>query len=277
MIKIFIFMGVLIATFMAFASPPKFVYRYDSRPPAEIFKWGFSATSPGNGINDPLVHSFGHDYLDNTRFISTTRNPDSLIHLFSNLMITHGQPQYYLYRIRATSNFYGMNDYLSNLRQIGFINGDPRVPVATHLLELQRYQNEWFAVDRIEANQIAGVQMVLRGEGEDISIGPEELNANYVDHPTTASAHPYPIVEGPVPNELSFMLNREGPTPIEHLMGPPPPPGSQRRGWLMSIFPCAPSGFFGRWASYSDPICTPDVTMSIGYFYGLIEIKHDVP
>ncbi|MFM5182133.1 hypothetical protein ACEUAY_21550 [Aeromonas veronii] len=58
-------MGILFSTFTAFASPPKFVYRYDSRPPAEIFKSGFSATSPVHGINDPLVHSFGHDYLDN--------------------------------------------------------------------------------------------------------------------------------------------------------------------------------------------------------------------
>ena len=265
-------MGVLFSTFMAFASPPKFVYRYDTRPPAEIFKSGFSATSPGHGINDPLVHAFGHDYLDDTRFISTTSHPQSLIHVFSNNMIADGIPRYYLYRIRATSNFYGMNDYLSNLRQIGFITGDPRVPVATHLLTLQRYENEWFAVDRIAANQIAGVQMILRGEGEDISIGPEELNPNYVDQPTTASANPYPIVEGPVPDELAFMLNREGPTPTGQLMGPP---SAGAQGSLMSMFNCVPSGFWGR--SYSDPLCRPDVTMKLGYFYGLVEINHDVP
>lgn len=264
--------------FKAIANPPpKFVYRYDTRPPGEIFNNGFTAMGVELGNNDPLLHIVGGDVLDDTRFISTSESPGALVNVFTEMQIESNTREIYLYRIRAAPNFYSMLDYLNNLIQIGHITGDSRVTLAASLLERYRYQREWFAVDRIDANQIAGVQRLLNHGEEHVSIGPEELNRNYVDRDTHASAIPYPLVGGPVPPRVAFMRTRVGPAPTGTLMGPPSPP---IRGFLSSLFSCLPSGSgsssSGRTSSYNELKCEADISMSLGYYYGVVDNLHDI-
>ena len=270
----FLFLSCL-SPFFANAEPPKFVYRYDSRPPEEIFKYGFTANGAGDGIDDPLEHITGDTVLENTRFISTSESPGSNIHTYTGMQLSEGLRELYIYRIRATNNFYSMVDYLNNLRQIGFITDDPRVPLATSFLHRYEYQREWFAVDRIYANQVAGVQRLVNHGDGNVSLGPEELNPNFIDSNTHASAFPYPLVNAPTPDRLSFMRAPSGPAPSGTLMGPPAPPS---RGILSSVFSCLPSGSgtSGRSAPNDVLNCKANVTMSLGRYYGLIENINDI-
>ena len=263
-------------TFIASAAPPKFVYRYDTRPPSEIFKYGFTSLGAGDGNDDPLKYIVGGEILENSRFISTSESPGAIIHTYTALQISRGLRDVYLYRIRATSNVYSMVDYLNNLRQNGFITGDARVPLATSLLNRYEYQREWFAVDRIDATQVAGVQILVNHGDGNVTVGPEQLNVNYVDRDTHASAYPYPLVGAPVPESIAFMRTDVGPTPSGMLMGPPAPPS---RGILSSLFSCLPSGAStsGRASSYNDELgCTADITITLGHYYGLIDNAYDI-
>ncbi|MFM5182130.1 hypothetical protein ACEUAY_21525 [Aeromonas veronii] len=268
-----------LSPFYANAAPPKFVYRYDTRPPEEVFKYGFSAKRPEDGNDDPLELAVGNpSALQNSRLISTSESPEGYVNRFTGMLISNDISEAYLYRIRATDNVYSMVDYLSNLRQIGFMTDDPRVPLATSLLSRYRSEREWFAVDRIEAVEVAGAQRLRVNLGNgDVTVDEEERNPFYNDENTHASAFPFPLVNNPVPDRLSFIRAVNGPTPNGTLMGPPAPPS---RGILSSLFSCQPSGSgsspSGRSSTNKQLKCEADVTMSLGEYYGLIENTNDI-
>ena len=275
---IILFLSYL-SPFYANAEPPKFVYRYDTRPPEEVFKYGFSAKKPEDGNDDPLELAVGApSALQNSRLISTSENPGGYVNRFTGMLINNNISEAYLYRIRATDNIYSMVDYLNNLRQIGFITDDPRVPLATSLLSRFGSEREWFAVDRIEAVEVAGAQRLrVDLSNGNVTVDTEERNPFFTDDNTHASAFPFPIVGNPVPDRLSFIRAINGPTPSGTLMGPPAPPSS---GILSSLFSCMPSGSgsspSGRSSTNKNLKCEADVTMSLGEYYGLIENINDI-
>ncbi|WP_161785970.1 hypothetical protein, partial [Aeromonas lacus] len=242
-------------------------------------KYGFSAKRPEDGNDDPLELAVGTpSALQNSRLISTSEIPGGYVNRFTGMLINSGISEAYLYRVRATDNVYSMVDYLNNLRQIGFMTDDPRVPLATSLLSRYRSEREWFAVDRIEAFQVAGAQR-LRVDLSygDVTVDEEERNPFFTDDNTHASAFPFAVVNNPVPDRLSFIQAMNGPTPSGALMGPPSPPSS---GTFSSLFSCLPSGSgsspSGRSSTNKDLKCEANVTMRLGEYYGLIENINDI-
>lgn len=270
------FFALYLSLFNAYASPPQFIYRYDTRPPLDVFNHGFFARGNSDGVDDPLAHMVGsNEALQNSRLISALESPEGYANRFTGMLVSNNISEGYLYRIRATDNVYSMFDYLNNLRQIGFMTNDERVPLANSLLNRARIDREWFAVDHIEAFEVAGAQRIrVNLNTGDVTVEPEEQNPFFTPADTHASDFPYPLLANPAPHMLSFMHTPNGPTPQGNLMGPPSPPS---RGVLSSLFSCFGTGssYTGKTEFDSNRYCHANISMSLGQYYGITENIND--
>jgi hypothetical protein len=139
---------------------PTYVYREDNRPPEEIFRTGFSAW----GTNPDLASHVEGRTSNNRRagsggdagslFIPTTKSLSWLQNTWARNRIFAGGDspmRTYIYRIRATGNFFNVYDSLMasarNLPQ------PERRRLENIALTYQR-QAEWVATERILPNQI---------------------------------------------------------------------------------------------------------------------------
>ena len=97
-------MVMLVPWGVAFSSPPAWVYRVDARSPREIFTHGFAA----RGDDDDFAFHFlsiSHS-LGNSAFVSTTDDYYIALEFAQDVMRQRQLGEMYVYRIRATDDFY---------------------------------------------------------------------------------------------------------------------------------------------------------------------------
>ncbi|EBC5529440.1 hypothetical protein C3M26_21680 [Salmonella enterica] len=149
-------------------TPPKFVYRVDSRRPDEIFQNGFEAW--GNNYN-LIAHVNGASCSTSgsqSGFISTTSNLDAANAIAEQHVAERGVA--YIYTIRADNTFYNAAESIDWLHST--YNAGPYTVMS---LEMARRAGEWDAVDRIPPENIQQVS-VLRGLQVSTAQNPRYLN-----------------------------------------------------------------------------------------------------
>ncbi|MFC5720019.1 alpha/beta hydrolase [Streptomyces gamaensis] len=172
--------------------PPTVLYRVDTRPPAEVFRDGFS--SYGKDL-DLEKHARGATTIGNASqarssgFVSTTSNRAFAIRFSEQLLA--GRPTVYLYEIVPNRSFYNLR---SSLQAKGGVD--------TSLVDHAQAQGEWVATGRIPPDHIKSATPLSRpatGRGAPVA-GPAQPNVkipgtaqkgfdpNVTPH---ANAHPF--------------------------------------------------------------------------------------
>lgn len=187
---------------------PKFVYRFDTRPPEEIFSTGFTARGTNLDLRRYLsdarfIRSRGPS--GNPGFIASTEYSAAALVVGEYTMARRGIARGYIYRIRADDHFYDLNLSVRNLREISRAAG---------CVEEANYCTDWltdfftdstFISDRpIPASMIASVDVVDSAGMVNIVDHAVQLhhrmnlvvsqtidNSHYIDADTHANPHPY--------------------------------------------------------------------------------------
>ncbi|NLS53877.1 hypothetical protein [Hafnia alvei] len=145
-------LGALVASVMliqsaAMAAPPKFVYRFDTRPPSDIFVNGF--TSWGNNEN-VFAHIGGRSCIQvegserDSAFIATSSDITwSTARALQLSMQSPDQPVY-LYRIRADAGFYPGMESLD-----AYARDNPEARISPANRTVQEEAHEYLALNRI--------------------------------------------------------------------------------------------------------------------------------
>ena len=174
------------------ADPPTFVYRADFRPPEVIFANGFPALGDNDDLHDHMTG--GSCKIGNnpgsTAFVATTSDERFAVNWGRDRIVIRPPEtqQYYVYKIRATANFYNAE---ASLRVAYHNTGDRKYSAdADHYA----YQKEWLAYNGIPASQVEMVTIYGRPDrrGNVISRG-SLFNENY-DRRSQSSANPNPYV-----------------------------------------------------------------------------------
>lgn len=155
------------------------VYRMDKRPPAEIFKTGFEQW----GNNDNLLEhvegiSMGITDGSGSAFVSTTSDLNYAIEFARAVRLQ----EFYIYEIRATSNFYSLNITFTHFSQ-----ADPGYLEVLHNFESS---NEFAAHLGISNSQIRRAWLYTV-QNDLATQGPAIENPSYRDEGTAASEEAY--------------------------------------------------------------------------------------
>ena len=176
------------------ANPPKHVYRSDFRSPDDIFTNGFKKLGDNDDLNDHVTGASCYTGNQNTAFVATSESEQFATNWGRDRTVVNPDESYvYVYRIRATGNFY---DVYQSLLQAYRITGDSLYQaLASHY----EYQQEWVAFNSITANQIERVDVYGRpGPDGNMPLIRRQTNPNYVDSQSHGNPDPYPI-SGPAP------------------------------------------------------------------------------
>ena len=129
--------------------PPRFVYRADFRDPDDIFQNGMSSLGDNINLIDHVDGRSCNYQQANTAFIATSAEEQSARHWASEQLRTNEQQSsIYVYRIRASSNFYNMYESLMH----AFRQSNPRDERYRQRADRYRFLFEWVAVRNIPAN-----------------------------------------------------------------------------------------------------------------------------
>ncbi len=160
---------------------PTVVYRVDTRSPAEIFVFGFSAGTGMSLVNHVLA---ANEFGVASAFVATTDDPS----VASRIAIHYRHHDFpvWIYEIRADGGFYGV---APSLRWI--IDNEPdEAERAAWALETLSFQREWVAISRIPRENIRrayGVDGDLNASDFRVQISDIDSNSLYVGVETRAS------------------------------------------------------------------------------------------
>lgn len=159
---------------LANATPPSFVYRGTATlDPDSVFANGI----PNTGTNDDLYDHVngGSCSRGDTAFVPTSASEAFAYERALYALITNPAATFYVYRIRATANFY---DADASLRAAHRATGDQRyLSTANHF----QHQEEWLAYHGVQANQVESATVYRRnpqtGQIEQVAV---RRNPNYI-------------------------------------------------------------------------------------------------
>ena len=178
---------LLSAVVQAADPPPSIVYRMDFREPTTIFNEGFKALGSNDNLYDHVNGDSCYKNARNTAFVATTSDKEFAVKWSKNDFCYKGTATYYyVYEIRATSNFYNAEESLINTEE------ERNIELAT------KFQNEseWLAyggVDKIQI-KLAEIYEMPKDKGEDGIYRDTIKNEDY-DGTITSSANPGPYIQ----------------------------------------------------------------------------------
>ncbi len=192
---------LLSAVVQAGDPPPMVVYRSDYRKPADIFVKGFETLGDNDSLEDHVSGSSCRTGTSTTAFVATTSSENFAVSWGRDRAIIHpGASEFYVYKMRATENFYSAG---ASLREAYRRTGDVKyVALADHY----EYQKEWLAVGGVPASQVemADVYSTPDKSGNVVHIR-SEVNPNY-DRTTKGSGNPKPYIPKGQPSRRRFRL-----------------------------------------------------------------------
>lgn len=168
---------------LAWAAPPEFVYRGTEVPPEEAFKNGFP--SRGNNLDVVQhVHGLSCSRSRDSAFVPTSAS-EAVAHSFVRSQLHHNNPVAYVYRIRASDNFYSA---VASLMSAYHRTHDERY---RRTADLFGDQQEWLANGGIPASQIYSVIPYRLDQVTNTMVADEELvNTRYVAASTRGNPNP---------------------------------------------------------------------------------------
>ena len=171
--------------------PPRFVYRADFRDPDDIFRNGMASLGTNANLLDHVDgRSCHYNREANSAFIATSAEQPGARHWASEQLRTNpNEASIYVYRIRASSNFY--NVYESLIHAFRQTRDD------TYRSRADRYRflAEWVAHSNIPANQIESVTRYERDqEGRSVrAVGGPRRNRRYRNRRTRGNTNPFDV------------------------------------------------------------------------------------
>ncbi|XAG70581.1 hypothetical protein MRM75_06285 [bacterium 19CA06SA08-2] len=187
--RIYTFIMLFFTSFSVLAVPasPKYVYRFDTRPPVTIFEQGFRSWGTNNSL---LQHVHGaslrRESLDGSAFVATTSDINIAINLGRILARVHGPTyQFYVYRIRADQSFYSVPMSLEYCALHDYRYVDARDRFSR--------QQEYASHGGIRREQVESATRYYMADGVPVENG-VEYNPSYQDSTTVANPEPYPDV-----------------------------------------------------------------------------------
>ena len=191
---VYVFLSLLLAVYSrgSVYDPPHFVYRADFREPQLIFKAGMQSWGTCENV---YYHVKGKSCTKKTSaFIATSASELEAMRMAKQQIDENPKKAtIYVYKIRATENFYSAYYSLmvakDNLRQQGKNKkADKYVSVAEKYL----YEREWMAYRAIAATQIQLATPYPRALIGLNQHSPIVQNPGYVEESTYGSEDPFP-------------------------------------------------------------------------------------
>ena len=179
---------LLSAVVQATDPPPIFVYRMDYRNPDVIFARGFEALGDNDSLYDHVSGASCKTGTSTTAFVATTSDETFAINWGKNRFCLHNKAtEFYVYKIRATENFYSAELSLRNTGE------SKSIELADHY----KKQKEWLAVGGVPAKQIEKADVYKTPDKEEnIPHIRTEMNPNY-DGTIEGSGNPEPYIPKP--------------------------------------------------------------------------------
>ncbi len=170
--------------------PPRFVFRADFRDPVDIFQNGMSSLGENADLIDHVDGRSCNHQQANSAFVATSSELPSTLHWASEQLRTNAeQRSIYVYRIRASSNFYSVYESLMS----AFRRSSPRDVRYRQRADRYRFLFEWVALRTIPANQIERATRYER-DAENRGIVPEvqpHWNPDYQIRSTRGNSRPF--------------------------------------------------------------------------------------
>ncbi|MGO4503145.1 MULTISPECIES: scabin-related ADP-ribosyltransferase [unclassified Dyella] len=183
---------------LAFAAPPKFVYRVDTRPPSVIFAEGFRAWGTNHNIVAHINGATCSSDGSTSAFVSTAANFNAARDIANKHLLQRSVT--YIYRIRADQTFYSGPASMDWLQQrSGSVS-----PLSVLSLEMARRADEWDAVDGIPAQNIVETQEVTATGSRSIP------NTRYFNVNTQGNANPYTANAADTLQHYGLLLSSPG-------------------------------------------------------------------
>ncbi|MDC7862235.1 scabin-related ADP-ribosyltransferase [Pantoea ananatis] len=178
------------------AEPPNFVWRTDTRDYNEIFQNGFKSWGGNNNIYEHLsgVSCFSYQDEHDSAFISTTASHEAAVD-FADVELSEAYSKkagksavVYIYKIRATNNFY---DGVTSLENYANIFPDTKkYQIYKGIMSKTEVYEEWLAVNKIERSLIVEAYPAYLENGI-LIVGPGYKNPFYIEESTKGSTSPY--------------------------------------------------------------------------------------
>ncbi|MES3577493.1 hypothetical protein [Enterobacter cloacae] len=154
------------------------VYRFDTRNPAEIFTNGF----PSWGDNPNLIDHVSGDSIRgrSSLYVSTTFDENAVVRMGREFLPANPNTAFWIYTIRPSSNFYRVGESL--MTEARRAQEEGRWSESQNYIELYRvfeWQREIAAREGIEPEQIYGARPILLNDNGDVIFGNYVLNRNY--------------------------------------------------------------------------------------------------
>lgn len=157
---------LLLSAAVAAQDRPAYLYRSDSRPPAEIFRDGFRARGTANIDLDAYINT-GSNPTNEFRFISFTDDRD--LNFFQNAMLAYyaagggdrGPFVGYRYRIEAGNFEYST---IASLEHAAAAHPQAQAQLTNTLLRYP-HQREWVGLDVVENHRIVDVEVLEHVRG----------------------------------------------------------------------------------------------------------------
>ncbi|HEY5851764.1 MAG TPA: hypothetical protein VIT62_13475 [Lysobacter sp.] len=145
---------------------PVYLYRSDSRPPAEIFRDGFRSRGVSSIDLDAYINT-GSNPVNEFRFISFT--DDRELNFFQNAMLAYyasgggdrGPFVGYRYRIEASNFEYST---IASLEHAAAAHPQAEAQLTNTLLRYP-HQREWVGLDRVENHRVVDVEVLEHVRG----------------------------------------------------------------------------------------------------------------
>ena len=173
-------------------TPPQFVYRADFRDPQIIFDKGFKSF----GNNEKLLEhvegvSCSGAQSQNSAFVATSSSEGFSKRFGADLLwsANNKSPFIYVYKIRATKNFYNVFSSL--------IKGyrDTKKDKYKETAEFFKHEKEWVALKEIPSNLIRSAAVYQRGKVritlKEIRV---EINSHYRNEQTQGNTKLFPVL-----------------------------------------------------------------------------------
>ena len=162
---------LLSAVVQAVDPPPIFVYRMDYRNPTDIFAMGFEPLGDNDSLEDHVGGLSCRTGTSTTAFVATTSSEEFAINWGRDRFCLHGTAtEFYVYKIRATENFYSAEASLRN-------TGEQKNIL---LADYYKKQKEWLAFGGVPAKQIEKADIYKTPDMEgNVPYIRTETNPNY--------------------------------------------------------------------------------------------------
>jgi len=209
-IRACLMMLLAIAALPGFAQTA-FVYRFDTRPPQEIFATGFAPRGTNLDLMDRLTRRYMRSRgTDNSGLIATTADSHVALQIAGIYMAQRGLVQGYIYRIRADQNFYSANLSLRDLRQRRLSAGTDTSDI-DEVIEDFGWEQTYVSDRAITADMIIAVDSLMSTGTPPLpgairastDLDFSRRNPHYVSRDTYANPGAYPM-PGPAPRGPSL-------------------------------------------------------------------------